>query len=550
MRVRLALHGAAAAVSATILAPLAMSGYVLSYDMNFVPRQTLRLDLIAPIDVAPRAVPLDAAVSLINLAVPGWLLQRAILIALIWAAFVGAARLVPTDRLSTRLVAGVAYAWTPFLAERLLLGQWALLIAYSALPWLVMAALRVRRGEPGGWPRLILAGGLSALTPSGGVIAGTVAVVLVAGRPWRRTLLTFGSVLVLNSPWLVAALTSSATIHSDPNGVAAFAARSENWAGAFVALLGTGGIWNAETTPASRSSALVPILTLIWLLMSIWGYWKHRYLIHRRLLVVALCLFALAASSTFPGGRSALAWLVEHGPGAGLLRDSQKFILPYVLVLALGIALGAEAIATTAATKISSEAGRVVVAGFAALLVIGLPDLAFGGMGALRPVPYPQEWDRVAQLIAADPGPVLSLPLSEYRQYEWNRDRVVIDPAARYLDAPVTLDDTLVVGSMTITGESLQAARVRAEVAGGRPVSGFRWVLVQHRGSVSAAVPASVSAGLQQVHNGRFLALYRSDAAIGSVVDPRRHLPVVSAEIVVLLLLIVAAARIAATARK
>ncbi len=148
MRDRLALHTTAASIAALVLAPLARPGYVLSYDMNFVPRQPLRLDLIAPVGPAPRAVPLDAAVSLLNLAMPGWLLQRLALVAIIWAAVVGAGRLVPTDRLAVRLIAAVGYGWTPFLAERLLLGQWGLLIAYAAMPWLVIAALRLTATAP------------------------------------------------------------------------------------------------------------------------------------------------------------------------------------------------------------------------------------------------------------------------------------------------------------------------------------------------------------------------------------------------------------------
>ena len=44
------------------------------------------------------------------------------------------ARLVPTGRTLPKVVGAFAYAWTPYLAERLLLGQWGLLLAYAALP--------------------------------------------------------------------------------------------------------------------------------------------------------------------------------------------------------------------------------------------------------------------------------------------------------------------------------------------------------------------------------------------------------------------------------
>ena len=64
-----------------MLAPLAAPGYVLRYDMVFVPRQPLSWELVAPGDALPRAVPLDALVSLATQVVPGWLLQRVVLAA-------------------------------------------------------------------------------------------------------------------------------------------------------------------------------------------------------------------------------------------------------------------------------------------------------------------------------------------------------------------------------------------------------------------------------------------------------------------------------------
>lgn len=545
LRDRLAPHAVAGAITAIILAPLAKSGYVLSYDMNFVPDQPMRLDLLAPIDSAPRAVPLDAAVSLLNLAIPGWLLQRLVLAAIIWVAFVGAARLVPTERLSVRLLAGVVYTWSPFLAERLLLGQWALLVTYAALPWLILAALRFRAGDWAALPPLALAAGLSALTPTGGLLAAVIGVVMVIGLPWQRWLAVMATLAVLNSPWVVASLTAPGA-HSDPSGVAAFAARSENWAGAFVALLGTGGLWNKDTTPASRSSPLVPLVTLFLLFLAFAGYRAVARKIGGRPIIVALAGLVIAALSTVPGGQSALEWLVGNVPGAGLLRDSQKFVLPYALALALCVAVGVERLTD----RLPREAARVVLIGMPLMVLVSLPDLAFGGLGALRPVGYPADWLEVNRVVSADPGLMLSLPLSEYRTYPWNGGRVVLDPAPRYFDVPVLADDTLVVGDLAVQGENVRLEPVRAWLAGKSQIpTDVRWVLVQHRGRADV-VPAERLEGLQRVLDGSDLALYRNPAAIPSNVDLGRRLPVIAAEIAALLLLISAGLTMAARRRR
>ncbi|MER5703100.1 hypothetical protein ABT023_14320 [Micromonospora sp. NPDC002296] len=539
-------HAVAAAITAVVLAPLVLPGYVLRYDMVFVPRQPLNWEMVAPADALPRAVPLDALVSVTNLVAPGWLVQRIALVAIVYLAALGMARLMPTGRTLTRVAGAFAYAWTPYLAERLLLGQWGLLLAYAALPWLIAAVRDVRTGRPGGLARLVLAAAPAAVTPTGGVIAlCTVAVLLPGGFPGRRrsTAAALGALTAINAPWLVAAATSAADGRSDPQGVAAFAARAENWGGAWTALAGTGGIWNAQTVPDSRSSPLVPAATLVLLAVAVVGV---RELRRRwpggagRLGLLAAGAFLLAAAGTGPGA-SVLERLIGTVPGAGLLRDGQKFLIPYAVLLALGVALGAEVLAGRLARRLDANAGRVVLVAAALLPVAVLPDLAFGAAGQLRPVRYPADWDAVAARVAATPGEVLSLPFEGYQRYGWADDTVVRDPAPRYLDSPVLMNDALRVGDVTVDGENPRAARVRAVLDAGGPLAelGVRWVLV--RREPGDEPPATALAGLRPVFAGPHLELWENPAAAPPPPAGRRwpaaaaHL--VAAAIVVLALL-------------
>ena len=509
-----ALHGVAAAVTVVVLAPLARPGYVLRYDMVFVPRQPLNWEMLAPADSLPRAVPLDALVSLANVAVPGWLLQRIALVAVVYLAALGAARLMPAERTGPRVVAALAYAWTPFLAERLLLGQWALLLAYAALPWLVAAARDLRAGRPGALPRLVLAAAPAAVTPTGGLIALAAVLVLLPLRS-RTTAFAAASVLGLNLPWLVAALTATAGGVSDPAGVPAFAARAENWAGAWWSLAGTGGIWNSQTVPDSRGSALTPAVTLLLLGVAAAGLpVLRRGLpgVADRLLVLAAGGFLLAAAGAGPA-EPVLEWVVGHVPGGGLLRDGQKFLIPYALALALAFAAGAGRLAGALSRRFEPSAGRMVLIGAALLPVAVLPDLAFGGLGALRPVHYPADWDVVADRVGAAPGDVLSLPFEGYQRYPWTDGVVVRDPAPRYLDAPVLINDALRVGPVTVDGESPRARVVRQHLAAGRPAAGlgFRWVLV--RLGAGDEPPSAVLTGLRLDYAGSSLQLWENPSA-------------------------------------
>ncbi|MEV6494479.1 hypothetical protein AB0M20_38535, partial [Actinoplanes sp. NPDC051633] len=208
----------------------------------------------------------------------------------------------------------------------------------------------------------------------------------------------------------------------------------------------------------------------------------------------------------------ALGWLVGHVPGAGLLRDGQKFLIPYALTLALGFALGVERLADRLA-RFGPSPGHLLLAGAVLLPVVTMPDLAFGGAGALRPVRYPADWDAVAVRVAAAPGEVLSLPFEGYQRYAWTRDVVVRDPAPRYLDAPVLMNDALRVGTVTVDGESPRAARARRHLEAGLPAAGLgvRWVLVR-RGSLGDP-PASVLSGLRLAYDGPDLRLWENPAA-------------------------------------
>jgi len=320
-------------------------------------------------------------------------------------------------------------------------------------------------------------------------------------------------VALLNLPWLASAALTAAGGTSDPDGVAAFAARGENWSGPLGALAGTGGIWNAQTTPDSRGSALVPVVTLVLLVLAVLGFGDLRRRWDPgagvRLAILAAGGFVVAMLGTLPLTAEALAWAVSAIPGVGLLRDGQKFLYVYALLLAVCTALGVERLAA----RVAEPRARLVLVAAGLLPIALVPDFAFGGAGALRPVSYPADWDRVAAQIAGAPGEVLTLPFSEYRNYSWNRGRTVFDPAPRYLPAAVLADDTLVVGNLVLEGEDPRAARVRDLLAAGEPVSqvGTRWVLVQHE--AGASVPTGALDGLRLVHDGQFLDLYTNPTA-------------------------------------
>ncbi|GHG26731.1 hypothetical protein GCM10017567_52580 [Amycolatopsis bullii] len=497
----------AAALAFAVCAPLLGRGFVLSYDMVFAPRQYFVPDAFGVGGTLPRSVPADAAVALATTVLPGDLVQKIVLLLAIFFAALGAGRLVPTEHLGTRLVAATAYAWTSYLAERLFIGHWPLLLTYAALPWIAAAGLAARHHEPRALPRLVIACAPAVLTPPGGVLAAAVMVVAAGSR---RLWQTVPLALVLNLPWLVPAFRNAGGTFSDPDGVTAFSARAESWGPALLSVLGLGGIWNAETVPASRGVPLVPVLTLVVVAIALAGLrplaqrWGTAPV--RSLTALGVVGVLLASLATLPGGNALLTAATRYLPGAGLLRDAQKWVAWWALPLALGFALAVE----FAAAKLKTARGRVALVVAAAVFpLLTMPDLAWGGWGRLGTAQYPADWQAVSEKLGDRPGDVLVLPLSAFRGFAWNDDRTQLDPAPRALPKPVLMDDTLQVGAERVAGEDPRIGDVRAATSARELTdAGIGWILVEH--GTPGYVDPQLLSGATPVWSGDWLTLYRT----------------------------------------
>lgn len=551
---RWAVPAVAAALTIGVLGPVLFGrGFVLVYDMVFVPRQPLLPASVGLGPALPRAVPADAVVAVVSTVLPGELLQKLVLGGSLLAAAIGAARLVPTDRTVVRVIAAIAYVWNPFVAERLFIGHWPVLLAYAMLPWIFAAGLAVRRGEPRAWPRLVLLMLPAALGPTGGLLAAGAAVAAV-GR--RHALAAAGLTLLLNAPWWVPAALHPASAASDPAAVAAFAARGESWGGPVLSVLGLGGIWNAEVVPASRDSPVAPVVAVLLTALTLYGCrvlaggrarredgprgggggtsWGVRPA--RALLLLGAVGLLIAVAGSVPLLDDGLRWAVATVPGAGLLRDGQRWAAWWALAVAVGTAAGAAQLSR----RLPDALGRGAVLVGAALLPLAvLPDLAWGGLGRLEAVRYPDDWAAVAELTAREPGDVLVLPFMTYRSFEWNDRRTQLDPAPRMLPATAITDDALQVGDTTVGGEDPRVAAVRRALADGTPLDrlGVDWVLVE-RGT-----PGELPPQLRQQpprYDGEWLALYRVNAVAQPPAAATPVVPVLVADGLALLLVGVA----------
>lgn len=439
-------------------------GYVLTYDMVWVPDLALRSDAVGTGTALPRAVPSDAVVAIVDEVVPSVLLQKLVLLGSLVGLGTGAALLVggPT---TGRLVAVSLAQWNPFVVERLVIGHWPVLMGCAVLPWLFVAGRRMRRAGrvPPEVPWLLLAGSLSA---SAGLVTAVGALLTLLRRGRQRTnLLVLSLVVAANLPWAAAGLLHADAARADPVGATLFATQGHGLLPGPLAALTLGGIWNAEVVPDSRFGVGAVLFLLALVLLAAMGVSRTSTAVEGwcvRALVVAWVLGMTIALLSW-GMPAAMGWMGAHVPGAALLRDGSRSL---VLALPLTVVLVANG-ATTLRERMPESVSRVVASAVLVVLpVTVMPDAAFGASGALTAVQVPSSYDEVRAVVARAPeGDAVSLPFTSYRAPHWNGDRKVLDPVPRLLDRDTVVDDRLSVSGRVVEGEDPRAREIRQALA-------------------------------------------------------------------------------------
>jgi hypothetical protein len=451
-------------VAALMLGGALGPGYVLSYDMVWVPDLAVTPDVWGVGTALPRAVPSDAVVALLDTVIPGMPLQKLVLLGSLVAAGAGAAALVGGLSLGTQLVAASLMVWNPFVVERLVIGHWPVLVGYAVLPWLLLVGRRWDVGTrvPVALPVLLVLGSLSASTGAATAIAA------VAGG-WRRgagrrNACLVGPSVVANLPWLVAGMLHAADATSAEGGARVFAASDEGLLPGPLAAVSLGGIWNAEVVPATRLGFLAVVSLVVVGALVVLGWWAHRRTPCPGFSALVICwgvgVGLAVVSWSAPG---AIGWVAAHVPGGGLLRDGSRLLelaAPLTVVLA---ARGAEWLLD----RTPDRPTRVLVAALLAVTPVALmPDAALGSAGKLEAVDYPGVLTEVRSAVQAAPaGDVVLLPFTSYRAPDWNDGHKVLDPMPRFLGRQAIANDELYVDGRPIPGEDPRAAEVDAALA-------------------------------------------------------------------------------------
>ena len=502
---------------AVALGPALGPGLVQAYDLGWSPDPRFTPFVTGLGSSAARAVPSDAVGVLLGSLVGAGPAQKLVLLAVLVLGALGPVALLrevlPSASRGAACVTAVAGVWNPFVAERLVIGQWTVLLGYALVGWGLRAAVRAGR-RPGAGPERAngsgargwwACGGWAAASGLGGantvlMTVGSMLLGLVAVRaPWRvvgGTALVAGAV---SACWALPALV--APPRADPSGTTAFSATSDTPLGLVGSALSGGGLWNDAAVPPERSTVVVALAAAAFALLCL----AALAVVARRTDVVApvvalvvpgvvgLGLVLLSGTGAFgPVWQS----VVGHLPGGALLRDSQKLLAPWVVLLAVGAGCCVVAPRRFAASSLRG----VLVGGLVALPVALLPSMVWGFQGRLEAVSVPTDYRTgVAALDAGPAGEVGLLPWRQYRRYEWNGSRVSLTLLPRVADQRVLYDDSLPLSSGTIRGESPRAGQVSTQIAQGATAAralasaGVSYLVVEKRSGVpTEPIPADL----------------------------------------------------------
>ena len=490
------------------LGPALARGFVLTYDMVFVPDPPFSPALLGLTGGAARPVPSDAVVAVAARLAPADVLQKLILLSVFVLACSGAAAVLAgcwQARTGNRapvlacLAAGVFYTWNPYLAERLVMGQWAALLGYAGLPWVLR--LLCTGQERIGRRRLVLTLLPAAISGFAGMAVTALAAApaaLARGRRASRLAVVSAACLLLSLPWIIPSLIEP--VRADPAGANLFAARADTPFGSLGSLVALSGIWNAQAVPLGYGG----LPAAFWLAVVAAAGAGYVLLVRPARLApglgaAGLTGLAVAALGVSAPGRAALGDLISGWAGFAVLRDGQQYVAPLALTEAIGLGAavawmrcrvhraashGGESRTRQDAGAGPGGAALGVLAVLAPLLL--LPGMAWGSAGRLHAVRYPADWLTARQLIDTDqaPGTVLLLPWAQYRRYPWNGGEAVFDPWPRLLAREVIANDALTVGRQTIGQESAAAIALNRVIAQPGPLTrqlravGVRYVVV------------------------------------------------------------------------
>ncbi len=422
-------------LSVLIIGPGLAAGYILLLDMPWGP------NFHANEQLGSHQLPVTALLWLLSHAVPSWLLQKLVLLSILTAAGTGAHRLANVglgQHIWPARLTGLLYVLNPYVAERLLAGQWLVLAGYALAPWLTVWAIKVNNA-PNNAKNLVGLGltyMLLAIVSPHWWYALTLIVIAPLAFKQRQLVMTkpkqfIGYILAfmaINSHWMAKLLQNNAGKFSQDDFLT-FATRADNDYGLTLNVINLYGFWSDKVfLPKHFFGPWLVVGTTMFVAActGAFVYWKtqNTKFVPKLLIAATPAILVLCLGHSSWLGRP-LIESARHLPGFSGLRDTAKLIG----LLALFVSL----FAPFALARFSKTRSARVYTLAAALVIISMNGLLFGARGQISSVDYPAGWSEASKLLENTPrNSTIVLPWQGYLNINFAKDVFMANPAKNY----------------------------------------------------------------------------------------------------------------------
>lgn len=459
-----------------ILWQMLWPGYILTLDMVFTPKMRF---FLAGGDFY-NTLPVNYFLKFLNLFLEGWIVEKIILFSLFFCLGYLAFKFLPVpDKYFSKYWAALFYTVNPFVYERILAGHWRIILAYAFLPPFLHYLIkfgRERRGKDAFliflWLLIIGFSSLHFLVMAA-LVSGIYLIFIflkniISDKKKATALLKWSLIgglifFVISSYWLIPhLLNKSPSIVStfDNSHWQAFATASDARLGTTLNVLALYGFWGEGQPWANYFLwpkdnfifwSIVAVLLFFIIGAGIYSSLKNkesRFLGFGFLILsVSAFIFSCGLGQTIFRGLN--LWLFENIDFWAGFRDTQKFSAWLALGYAYFGAIGLAAIMGYLEKIKFKFSKQILIILF--LIPIFYTYTMIGGFARqLQPVWYPSDWFRVNDILNRDTSDfkVLFLPWHQYLSLDFNNNLITANPAKKFFDKPVIQGENMEIGGI------------------------------------------------------------------------------------------------------
>ncbi len=449
-------------VGMIILGPALKPGFIFLLDMPW-PQHFQLSDYAAGHSAH---YPLIVLLTILNKFIAAWLLQKMVILFAILLAGMGMYRLqrhLHASR-SGRYAAGLLYAYNPYVLERLVAGQWLVLLGYALFPVFVLAIMRFGKEPTKRYGlRLLVVYGLYPIVSLHWWYMATLCTAPFALRwliirykssskkrlrfrlptYWQALAVISAALILLNLRWLAQITGGDSKLqHISTADFQAFATDGSGLFGAIINVISLYGFWQTAVTLPREVEINAWLLPLLLVGVTILGVYHWYTKLDKRsmyLAIVGVVAIVLAAgfgsSLTMPFTSVVIRLL----PGYVGMRDTAKWVGVIVFVYAWFLPAGL-VVVRQQLHKLWAVLGKLawVNVSFAAVYIVLMLGGLWGVNAQLHAYWYPNGWAEAQTLLQVRGATkIMVVPWRGYMHLHFANQAYMANPAKAYFTPEV-----------------------------------------------------------------------------------------------------------------